>query len=478
MISIRRFLITLLLAIIVLTVFLSVLQGYRASYNEIQQQMDAKLLDLAKLLSEQEIDNNKHIIHTGEKYAFQIIPSNGKKEVEAFRSMVSLLKGFGKLNFDNHRWRSYVYLNKEKNVWVIVAEREDIRFDLAEKTVLKSLGPIIIALPLTAILIWFIVGYALKPLDQLSRALKNKQEKDLSPLFIKHSFIEVDHVIKATNRLLRRLALSFKREKHFASDAAHELKTPLSVLKIDLFNLEKELGAKNKNVQALNQGVQRMERLVQQILSLYRTTPDKFMATFSVFDLNEVAKQVLINLYEYIDKKRQLIELQGDTALMLGDKSAIEVLLVNLIENANKYTPELGRILVTIMVFDSKIQLDVEDSGIGINEKEYQRVFERFYREGGDQHSSKEQGCGLGLSIVKHIVELHNAEISLSRSRFKTGLKVSVVFPKGNINEQDNQYRANQSINTINSMGGDSRVSAKDTESSFLSISGKHSSEY
>ena len=435
MISIRRFLITLLLAIIVLTIFLSILQGYQASYNEIQKQMDAKLLDLAKLLSEQELDNNKYIVHAGEKYAFQIIPNNGEKDITKFRSMVALLKGFGKLNFNNHRWQSYVYLNKEKDVWVIVAEREDIRFDLAEKTVLKSLGPIIIALPLSGILIWFVVGYALKPLSQLSEDLKNKQEKDLSPLFIKHSFIEVDHVIQATNRLLHRLASSFEREKHFASNAAHELKTPLSVLKIDLFNLEQELGSENKNVQALNQGVQRMERLVQQILSLYRTTPDQFMATFSIFDLNEVAKQVLINLYEYIDKKRQLIELKGDKALMLGDKSAVEVLLVNLIENANKYTPELGRILVTITVFDSTIQLDVEDSGIGINEKEYQRVFERFYREGGDQHHSKEQGCGLGLSIVKHIVDLHKADISLSRSRFESGLKVSVIFPKGNINE-------------------------------------------
>ncbi len=437
MTSIRRFLITLLLAIIVLTIFLSVLQGYQASYDEIQQQMDAKLLDLAKLLSEQEI-NNKHIVHIGEKYAFQIIPcSNGDKNIEAFRETVSLLRGFGKLNFDNHRWRSYVYLNKKKDVWVIVAEREDIRFDLAEKTILKSLGPIIITLPLSAILIWFVVGYALKPLDQLSKALKNKQEKDLSPLSIKHSFVEVDHVIKATNRLLRRLALSFEREKNFASDAAHELKTPLSILKINLFNLEKELGKKNKNVQALNQGVQRMEHLVQQILNLYRTTPDQFMATFSIFDLNEVTKKVLINLYEYIDKKQQLIELQGDKALMLGDKSAIEILLVNLIENANKYTPKFGKILVTITIHESEIQLDIEDSGIGINEKEYQRVFERFYREGGDQHASQEQGCGLGLSIVEHIIDLHEAKISLSQSRFETGLKVSIIFPKGNINEQD-----------------------------------------
>ena len=180
-----------------------------------------------------------------------------------------------------------------------------------------------------------------------------------------------------------------------------------------------------------------MEHLVQQILNLYRTTPDQFMATFSIFDLNEVTKKVLINLYEYIDKKQQLIELQGDKALMLGDKSAIEILLVNLIENANKYTPKFGKILVTITIHESEIQLDIEDSGIGINEKEYQRVFERFYREGGDQHASQEQGCGLGLSIVEHIIDLHEAKISLSQSRFETGLKVSIIFPKGNINEQD-----------------------------------------
>ncbi len=435
--SIRRFLITLLLSIIILTIFSSILQGYQASNKEIQQQMDERLIDMAKLLTNlHSYTSDMDIpIDSGDSFAFQIF--NSQKELIYYSNaadtqpIAPLKQQFENVNFNGYRWRSYAFLDTKHQLWILVAERLDIRFNLAEKIVLKSLLPIMLEVPLAALLIWLIVGHALKPLTILSNALKNKRENDLSPLKITQPYSEIEHVIQSSNKLLKRLTLSFEREKHFASNVAHELRTPLSILKIDLFNLKQKLGGENTDIQVLQLSVDRMEHLVQQILTLYRTTPDQFMATFAWLDLNTMVQDIIAEHYDIFDKKSQSIELIGQVCYLNGDQSALSILLLNLIENANKYTPQGGKIRVILEEQLEHIMLQVEDSGVGIDPSQYKRVFERFYRVDGDCHASNEVGCGIGLSIVKHIVDLHNADISLQASHFTTGLRIKVLFPKG-----------------------------------------------
>ena len=111
----------------------------------------------------------------------------------------------------------------------------------------------------------------------------------------------------------------------------------------------------------------------------------------------------------------------------------MHLLAVNLISNANKYTPAGGKIKVSVKLVDEenghkKIALCIEDSGVGIAPEEYQRIFDRFYRVGGDQHNSNVLGCGLGLTIVKHIADVHEASIKLSPSNLLQGLKITVCF--------------------------------------------------
>ncbi|MDP6416137.1 MAG: sensor histidine kinase [Gammaproteobacteria bacterium] len=107
----------------------------------------------------------------------------------------------------------------------------------------------------------------------------------------------------------------------------------------------------------------------------------------------------------------------------------METLLENLLSNAGKYTPSGGQIMVTVQPEPHGVTLKVEDSGPGIAAEEYSRVFERFYRVGGDRHDSNQLGCGLGLAIVQHIADLHNARITLGTSSLEEGLLVSVEFP-------------------------------------------------
>jgi len=120
--------------------------------------------------------------------------------------------------------------------------------------------------------------------------------------------------------------------------------------------------------------------------------------------------------------------LAGESCYINGDQFAIDILVQNLISNARKYTPEAGSVLITITQENNQINLAVEDSGPGVPEELYERLFDRFYRLDGDCHSSGTIGCGLGLAIVQQIVELHHATILLGRSRFDSGLSVNVIF--------------------------------------------------
>jgi two-component system sensor histidine kinase QseC len=438
-ISIRGFLFRVLLATIILTLFVSVLQGYEAGSKEIQQQMDAKLVDLATLLSNQVVSKNHehdaaYTLQTGEKFAFQIFSAEKdllRYSTQSKELIAPLQTGFSETNFNGYRWRTYGFFNLQNKRWVIVAERIDVRFALVEKIILKSLAPIVIGIPIAALLIWWVIGHGLRPLYRLSNVLLNKPDNDLSALHIKQPYTEVEQVIQSMNNLLNRLTLSFEREKRFASDVAHELRTPLSVLKIDLFNISQKNQHDVNDIAILNQSVSRMEHLVQQILTLYRTTPDQFMARFATQDLYAIAQKIIAAHYQAIDEKAQTIALYGESCTLEGDQAALEILLANLISNAYKYTPEGGEIRVTITSEDHAIMLDIDDSGVGIDETLYSRVFERFYRVDGDRHTSNELGCGIGLSIVKHIVDLHKATISLHHSCFVTGLKVKITFPKG-----------------------------------------------
>jgi two-component system sensor histidine kinase QseC len=122
------------------------------------------------------------------------------------------------------------------------------------------------------------------------------------------------------------------------------------------------------------------------------------------------------------------IEFEGDECWVLGDVAALSTLLNNLLSNAIKYTPNNGKIYLATWLRDDQVVLEVMDNGAGIAPEACERVFDRFYRLDGDRNNSNVQGCGLGLSIVKQVVDLHGATITLTHSRFATGLLVIVSF--------------------------------------------------
>jgi two-component system sensor histidine kinase QseC len=171
---------------------------------------------------------------------FQIANLNGVllwRSAHAPKTLISVDEGYGEHNINSFRWRTLVYTQETKRRRVIVAERVDIRYQLAESVILESIIPVLIVLPMAGLLIWLIIGYGLKSLGELARILQRKAADDFGTIQLKEAPSELMPVVSSVNALLSRLNASFERERRFSADAAHELRTPISAIKIHLHNL-------------------------------------------------------------------------------------------------------------------------------------------------------------------------------------------------------------------------------------------------
>lgn len=430
--SIRLFLVAGTVAILLLYNFIAAVRGYQSSMLEADLLFDNQLLDLSRLVGNLDTTRVTPELRLGNNLAFQIW--EGERLVAASwhapaQPMNAFKPGFDFSNFDSYRWRTYTRFDEESRRWIIVAERTDLRFVLAEDVVLESVTPILVGIPIVGLLIWMIVGFGLRPLAQLSADLREKRAQDLSPLPPRQTPRELDQVVQSVNGFIQRLDSALEREKRFSADAAHELRTPIAALKIQLHNLAQEVDARSETFKQLQQGVERMQHLVEQLLSLYRMTPSQFAANCKRLDLVAVTQDVVARHYPLIEQKQQNVELEGASAFIIGERFAVETLLANLLANAIRYTPPGGNIRLRVERGGGKVSLTVADDGPGIPVAERERVFERFHR-GVQPGEDRASGCGLGLTIVKHVAELHHADVSVDDSGFGSGAAFKVNFPE------------------------------------------------
>jgi two-component system, OmpR family, sensor histidine kinase QseC len=429
--SIRVFLVSVILATIILFNFLAALHGYQASMSEAERLFDRQLQETAYLIASIDITNENKELATNSDLAFQVW-KNGQLLAASSNTAATRIsdpgEGLSYYNFNGYRWRTLNYTDPAIGQLIIVAQRMDTRYTLAESVILESIFPIMLGIPIIGLLIWFIVGHGLKPLRSLAIELGLKQTSDLSPVRLEAPVLELERIVYSSNLLLGRLESSLQREKQFASDAAHELRTPISILKVQLYNLHQELPAQSESLEEIAQTTDRLSHLVEQILDLYRSSPDQYMANFEPVDLDVLVQDVIATEYPNFEAKHQQLEYKGEACTVPGDKFSISSLFQNLLANACKYTPDGGSIRISVQPYPDTICLIVEDSGPGIAEEYRDSVLERFYRIGGDRHASGEPGCGLGLAIVKHIVALHNATLTISDSNFDSGARFQITF--------------------------------------------------
>lgn len=440
--SIRGFLVIILLAIVTLANFAAAVRGYLGSMEEAERLFNQRLLQQVDLLNYTlpalQLNQTHHFPkvfppHASDETAleFQWVSREGvllaRSAAMPDQVVTPLDEGFKALNIGHYRWHVVVAPSADNGSWFILAERDDQRYRLAESMILKAVYPMVLAIPVIGLILWFVLGIGLKPVGDLARELRQREVTDLRPIIQQNVPDELVQLTQSANELLRRLEASFLREKRFSADAAHELRTPIAALKIHCDNLLVEESS-SKSAMKLQEGIQRMSYLVEQILMLNRMAPDHFMGQFEPVNLTQLVKHVIVEHSNALENKRHQIQFDGDECWILGDRLALETLLNNLLGNAIKYTSDGGTIAVNTWLRGNEVVLEVMDNGVGIPEDQYDRVFDRFYRLGGDRHNSRMPGCGLGLSIVKQVVDLHEANVKLTRSRFDQGLLVMVTF--------------------------------------------------
>ncbi|MDT8427234.1 MAG: ATP-binding protein [Pseudomonadales bacterium] len=448
MASIRLFLTMTLIAIIVLVTFLSALRGYRQSMQQAETLFDLQLLEHVKLLTlltpgvdagsvvldelllpeQANLEMEDQLL-----IAYQIFSEAGRLILRSSNAptqqIAELEVGYSDINFNGYRWRALVVEDLVNKHWVMAAQRIDARFELAESIILQAVIPTVWSIPVAGVLIWLIVGFGLRPINQLAAEVRRREVSDLSAVEMDGVPAELSPLTRSTNDLLRRLQSSFAREKRFAADAAHELRTPISVLKVQVHNVLAGLEKPDATVEELKHGVDAMGHLVEQILLLNKMTPDQYIGQFEQVDIYQLAVDAAGIEHPQMLKKGQVFELQGNSTLMRGDPTALRSMIQNLLSNASKYAPEEGKIILSVNKDKQLVTLQVEDSGPGVPESFHERVFDRFYRLDGDRHDSTISGSGLGLAIVRHIIEMHSARIKLSKSELLGGLCVTVCFP-------------------------------------------------
>ncbi len=431
--SIRFFLILSLLAAVTLGNFIAAVYGYKSSMAEAEALLDTQLADTAALILTMRPARTKVSSPPSERLAFQIWTADQtlvqRSENSSLVPIGKFEQGYRDENFAEYRWRVLSQFDEDSAVWLMVAERIDIRIDLADDIILRALLPIIISLPLIAAIVWLLVGNGLSLIGTLAAELRTKRADDLTRLETSDPPVELVPVVDAINDLLRRLDESIKRERRFSSDAAHELRTPISALKVHVHNLAKQFPENNEQLAELDRDIGRLSHLVEQIMILYRTAPEHYQASMQAINLQTLAQSVIAELYTDVDHKNQTISLESTSQSIIGDEDSLTILLTNLIQNASKYSPQGSSITVSVDKEELGIRLGVKDTGPGIPLTEINQVFDRFRRVGGDRHESAVEGCGLGLSIVKHIASLHQANISLHNNDDGPGLSVSVFFP-------------------------------------------------
>jgi len=337
------------------------------------------------------------LVHTASAPTFTHPPSNN-----GFSDVVDL---------KNRQWRTFILDDAQYDLRIWVGERDDVRTDLVNRIVRHTLWPNLVSSLVLVALIWLAIGWGLKPLANLAATLRARHSGSLEPLQIEPLPSELEPMQAALNRMLSQIQEVLGRERRFIADAAHEMRTPLAVLRVHAQNLL-EAGTEEERRDSLEYlivGVDRTSRLVNQLLTMARLEPQAVAAPLQSIDLTATVRDSLVQLTPWLLSKG--LELSFDVSntpyLIKTDPAAIDIALNNLLTNAANFSPEHGVITVRLTKADGYLRLAVEDQGPGIDEAYRERLFERFYSRGNDQ------GAGLGLTIVQTIAARLKGRISL-----------------------------------------------------------------
>ncbi|EHK65058.1 sensor histidine kinase [Achromobacter arsenitoxydans] len=309
-----------------------------------------------------------------------------------------------------------------------VAQDMGVRKNMARALALRTVAPIAAAAPLLMLIIWCVVSWSLRPVKRARAQVAARQPEDLSPVSVRGLPDEIRPLVQELNLLLERMRGAFAQQKQFVGDAAHELRSPLAALRLQMQALQRadDADARRLAEQRLAAGIDRATRLVEQLLSMARHESAEELAPPAPVDLADVLRQALSETLAQANAKSLDIGLDGEPgATVQGNRDSLVQMVRNLLENAIKHSPANGRIGMRLERAGQRISLLIDDEGPGIAPDERERVFDRFYRVPGNT----QLGSGLGLAIARAIAGRHGAAITLQDTPTGHGLRARVDFP-------------------------------------------------
>ena len=355
-----------------------------------------------------------------------------------FRSARSALPpravlGFSDAQVEGRRFRVYSLQTPLQTVQI--AQDMDAREARARAIALRATLPMALMAPLLMLAVGWIITRSLAPVERMRRDVAQRADDDLSPLPEQGLPLEVRPLVRELNLLFHRVGSAFEAQKNFVADAAHELRSPLTALKLQAEGLRRagnDAASREAAIARLQSGIERAIHLVGQLLLLARqeSGESSSAATTGPVPLEQVVAQCVASALPQAQARGiDLGVAQADSASVHGDAAALRILLDNLVSNAIKYAPANGQVDVSLHANDGAPVLCVEDSGPGIPEAERERAFDRFYRLAESNGSA--EGSGLGLAIVRTIARQHGAQVQLDSSPRLGGLRATVRFLAG-----------------------------------------------
>lgn len=328
-----------------------------------------------------------------------------------------------------HGTRYRVFSVQARSFVIQVAQDLAVRQRMAGSLALRTAVPILLLAPLLMLLVGWVVSTSLAPVARAQRQVAQRQADDLTELTETDLPDEVRPLVHEFNGLLRRVAQAFEAQQRFVADAAHELRSPLAALKLQVQGLQRapDDTTRERALERLGSGIDRATRLIEQLLVLARQQASAASGVRpEPVALDELVRLAVADMASAAQVRSIDLGLaQADVARVSGHAEAMRILVRNLLENAVKYTPAGGRVDVALRAGAGTLELSVEDSGPGIPEAERGRVLDRFYRV----PEAASAGSGLGLAIVKAVADLHGATLHLDASPTLGGLRVRVIFP-------------------------------------------------
>ncbi|WFB50529.1 sensor histidine kinase [Vibrio coralliilyticus] len=334
----------------------------------------------------------------------------------------------------SNMWRGVTMLLTQPKtgepMWLWLGEDKHLRSEVENKIAIPAIVPMLVATPFLCLLLVLFTYHLFAPISRLEKEVSEKSIDNLSPLNITDVPTELDSLVKRLNYLFDQVDAAWQREKRFNQDAAHELRTPLAVIKLNAQNALETQNAEEKDhdLKQIEKSITRSERTIEQLLTLAKVESGLVVDLSQTVDVAQILRNVIAELVPLALKQQQKITLEADeeTYAIQGNEIFLNCLFRNLMDNAIRYSGEGTRIWAEVTEHEEYVQIVIADSGRGMSQIDIDRIFERFFR--GKETQNKAQGAGLGMAIVERVIALHQGKIDV-RSQ-EPGLAFIITLPK------------------------------------------------